>query len=148
MSTEKVKQFLFEQTGIAQSNWKRISKHKSDDGSEVRIFQDKVSGKTLETIENKDGHISMSESSVQAKPKVVGYYQFDDEEFSVALVTKGFWEKYGGLDDSGSEEKYVPDGFFQLTDAIYEHNFATHEKACEALEKAGWVARNFLDEMG
>jgi hypothetical protein len=148
MATEDVKNFLVENTGIPKSNWKRLSKHKSDDGSEIRMFQDKVSGKVLKTIEDKNGKISISDSAVvPTKSKIVGYYQFDDEQFSVALVTKEFWKENQCLDDSGSQEEYVPEHFFELTDAIYEHDFDTHEEACAALEKAGWVARKFLDEM-
>lgn len=63
MATENVKDYLFEQTGIAQSQWKRLSKNKNTDGSETRIFQDKSSGKTFETIEFKDGNISIKESA-------------------------------------------------------------------------------------
>jgi hypothetical protein len=153
MTTEDVKKFLFEQTNISISNWKRISKHKSADGSEIRIFQDKVTGKTLETletIEKKNGNISILESiilSQNSKPKVIGYYQFDEELFSVALVTKIFWEKNRCLDDSGSEEEYVPKRFYELSEGIYEHDFSSHKEAIEALENIGFVARNFLDEM-
>lgn len=63
MATENVKDYLFEQTGIAQSQWKRISKSKNQDGSENRIFQDKSSGRTIQTVEAKDGIISIVENN-------------------------------------------------------------------------------------
>jgi len=63
MATENVKDYLYEQTGIAQSQWKRISKSKNQDGSENRIFQDKSSGRTIQTVETKDGTISIIENN-------------------------------------------------------------------------------------
>ena len=44
---------------------------------------------------------------------IVGYYQFDKEEFSIAMVLKEFWEEHGLMSDSGEEEEFVPDGFFE-----------------------------------
>lgn len=76
--------------------------------------------------------------------KVVGYYQFDDENWGVALVTKDFWEANGYLCDSGSEEPFVPDGFFQLSDSYYEHEFDDMDAAKKVLESAGWVEKQIL----
>ena len=35
---------------------------------------------------------------------IVGYYQFDKEELSIAMVLKEFWEEHGFMSDSGEEE--------------------------------------------
>ena len=146
MSTQDIKQFLFEKTGVVASNWKRISKSKNSNGDSVRIFEDKSNGNQVATIETQDGSISMSDSLLpnlasQRTSKVIGYYQFDDEDYQVVLVTKEFWDKHHHLDDSGSEERYVPNGFYQIAEGCYEHDFSTHEEACSALKKSGWVAK-------
>lgn len=51
MATKDIKSFLFEKTNIAEKQWKRIYKKTLPNGDEVRIFQDKISGLTIETIE-------------------------------------------------------------------------------------------------
>jgi hypothetical protein len=75
---------------------------------------------------------------------VVGYFEFDEDNFGVALVTKDFWEANGHLCDSGSEEEFVPEGFFQLSDAYYEHEFDDVDAAKKALTDAGWVEKQIL----
>lgn len=76
--------------------------------------------------------------------KIIGFYQFDQDEFSVALVTKDFWDKNGYLCDSGSEEEFVPEGFFQLSEAIYEHEFDDADAARKVLNDAGWVEKELF----
>lgn len=76
----------------------------------------------------------------------IGYFQFDQEEFSVAVVLKDFWEENGYLDDSGSEEEHMPDGFFALTDAIYEHNYNSIEEAKKLLKIAGFEEKVLFTE--
>lgn len=55
MASQDMKDFLFKQTGVAQAQWKRVSKSKTPEGSEVRIFEDKSSGNQIHTIETTDG---------------------------------------------------------------------------------------------
>lgn len=76
----------------------------------------------------------------------IGYFQFDPHEFSVAVVLKDFWEEHGYLDDSGSEEEYMPEGFFMLTDAMYEHRFPTTEDAKKVLKMAGFEEKVLFTE--
>jgi hypothetical protein len=148
MATKDIKEFLFHETGIAVSQWKRLSKHTQQDGLILRVFQDKISENTLNTLEDQQGNISLVKSPSTITPKnnikTIGYYEFDEEQFSVALVTKEFWEENECLCDSGSEEEFVPKGFYALTDAIYEHDYSTYEQACEALHKAGWIKKNLF----
>lgn len=149
MTTENVKKVLFEQTGIAASNWKRISKSKSADGTQTRLFQDSVSKKIMQTNEDKNGVISVADkitTSIPAKfnSKIIGYYQFDNEQCSVAIVTKEFWEQHGYIDSNGSESDYIPDNFYELSEGIYEHDCDNHAQACEQLEKAGFVAKKLF----
>ena len=74
---------------------------------------------------------------------VVGYYQFEMEH--VALVEMNFWLANPGLmDDSGSERPFVPDGFYELSEGIYEHTFDTLGEAKRALEVAGWVEKDMF----
>ena len=65
MSSQDIKQFLFEQTGIAENQWKRLSKHKNAEGLEVRVFQ--ARGTTVHTVENKDGTISIIDNPASDK---------------------------------------------------------------------------------
>lgn len=77
----------------------------------------------------------------------VGYYQLDqaDGMDAFALVELNFYNaNHGMMDDSGSEEPFVPNGFYALTDAVYEHDFATTEEAKAALEAAGWVEKQMF----
>lgn len=55
MSTEKVKKFLEEETGVPAKNWSRLSKSKLPDGSELRIFVNKLTGETKAVKELKYG---------------------------------------------------------------------------------------------
>lgn len=59
MATEDIKHFLEQQTNIPEKQWKRIAKSKNTNGDEIRIFEDKISGKIVHTIEKKDGSISI-----------------------------------------------------------------------------------------
>jgi hypothetical protein len=61
MATKDIKEYLFEQTGISQSNWKRLLKRKGEHGAQIRLFEDKDSGKIIQTIEELDGTISIEE---------------------------------------------------------------------------------------
>lgn len=75
---------------------------------------------------------------------VKGYFQFDPEGFSVALVLKDFWDLNQCLEDSyGSTysvlEQEIPKGFFELGDSVFEHTFESTEKAKEELLKAGFI---------
>lgn len=76
---------------------------------------------------------------------IVGYYQFDDEEFSVAMVLKEFWEEHGCMGDSGDEEGFVPEGFFELASATYEHTYSGTQEAKDILNAAGWVEKRMFD---
>lgn len=67
MATQDVKDYLFAQTGIVQSQWKRLSKHKGEDGAEIRIFEDRVSGQIVQTIQTKDGSLSLGEITVTSE---------------------------------------------------------------------------------
>lgn len=55
MSTEHVKKFLEEETGIPAKKWSRISKSKLPDGSHLRIFMNKLNGETKAVREDKYG---------------------------------------------------------------------------------------------
>ena len=76
----------------------------------------------------------------------VGYYQFDQSDGveAFALVELNFYNANQHMDDSGSEEPFVPTGFYALTDAVYEHDFDTVEEAKAALEAAGWVEKQMF----
>lgn len=76
---------------------------------------------------------------------IVGYYQFDNEEFSIAMVLKDFWEKHGYMSDSGDEEEFVPEGFFALAEATYEHTYSSTQEAKDVLNAAGWVEKQMFD---
>lgn len=75
---------------------------------------------------------------------VVGYYQNNDGFF--ALVLKEYWDKNQGLDDGSGEEEFVPEGFYAVTEAIYEHEFEDDEEAARVLESAGWVAKEIVSD--
>lgn len=74
----------------------------------------------------------------------IGYFQFDAEGWSVAIVAKDFWEKHQHLADSNAfdpaVEAAIPDGFYELTDAIYETDFDTDEAKAK-LVSAGFEER-------
>lgn len=77
----------------------------------------------------------------------VGYYQLDQSDGMEAftLVELNFYNANPGMmDDSGSEEPFVPTGFYALTAAVYEHDFATTADAKAALEAAGWVEKKMF----
>ena len=76
---------------------------------------------------------------------IVGYYQFDKEEFSIAMVLKEFWEEHGFMSDSGEEEEFVPDRFFELSSSTYEHTYSSTHEAKDVLNAAGWVEKNMFD---
>lgn len=77
--------------------------------------------------------------------KIVGYYDYQDHEFAIASVE--FYEKHGGCDADGLDaetEAALPEGFYQIAESYYEHDFETNEEAAAALEAAGFV-RGSLD---
>lgn len=57
MASQDIKEFLFEQTGVAAIQWKRLSKKKTPQG-EVRIFENKA-GTQIETLESPNGLLSI-----------------------------------------------------------------------------------------
>lgn len=77
---------------------------------------------------------------------VVGYYQLDQSEGHDAftLVLKEFWDANQSMDDSGSEEEFVPEGFYALCEGVYEHDLGGTDVARQALEAAGWVEKNMF----
>lgn len=75
---------------------------------------------------------------------VIGYYQKNESFFAVVL--KDFWEKNQGLDDQSSEEEFVPEGFYAVAEAVYEHTFDTDEEAEQVLNAAGFVAKNLFED--
>lgn len=56
--------------------------------------------------------------------KIIGYFQVDKEEFGIAIVEKEFWDEHGMLSDEGLGvlEDMLPEGFYELTDSIFEYN--------------------------
>ena len=81
---------------------------------------------------------------------IVGYFQFDAEEFSVAIVLKDFWDKNQTLQDSYGKtyvvlEQSLPKGFYELTDSIFEHDYPSPEEAKEKLIKSGFVKKKIFD---
>lgn len=76
---------------------------------------------------------------------IIGYYQFDKEEFSIAMVLKEFWEQRGCMSDSGEEEEFVPKGFYELASATYEHSYSSTQEAKDILNAAGWVEKHMFD---
>ena len=79
--------------------------------------------------------------------KIIGYFQFDEEEFSVGIVLKDFWDKNKGLDDQSSESKYIPEGFYELSEAIYEHEYSDTEEAKNILNKAGFIEKELFPKV-
>lgn len=80
---------------------------------------------------------------------VKGYFQFDPEGFSVAVVLKDFWDKNQCLEDAngstyGLLEQEVPKGFFELGDSVFEHTFESTEKAKEELVKASFIEKKLF----
>jgi hypothetical protein len=134
MATEDIKDFLFQQTGIPQSQWKRLSKQKSFDG-EVRVFQAKSNGMTLETFEDKDGVISILDDS-NDKIKVTGT-QIDvsavNNKKAQALIKKYYLN--GTVPD---EDK---PGFAQIPNnfkfCFLEDSNPDHSETLEEAAKAG-----------
>jgi hypothetical protein len=78
---------------------------------------------------------------------IVGFYQFDPEGWSVAMVTKEFWDVNQALDHDCSEEPFVPEGFFRLAEAVYEHEFDDADAAKQVLNKAGWVEKELFPDL-
>ena len=76
--------------------------------------------------------------------KVVGYYQINDGFF--ALVLKDYWDEHEGLDAECGEEEFVPEGFYAVAEAIYQHEFEDDEEAASVLESAGWVAKEIASD--
>jgi hypothetical protein len=133
MATDNVKDYLFEQTGIAQSNWKRISKKKNSDGSETRIFEDKSSGKILETIEFKNGVISIEESSNESLKKT------SDTNETLKIIKKYY--KSEGCSEVNNKYRDIPTyfKFCFLEDANVDQPTAI-EEAAKALDPNVTVA--------
>lgn len=127
MATENVKNHLFEQTGIAQSQWKRLSKNKNTNGSETRIFQDKSSGKTFETIEFKDGSISIVEKNVEAITPSNKEGNSNNSEVVIDLINKVLSQ---GKKLTGEEPGYnqIPK-YFDF--CFLEHANVDHTEALE-----------------
>ena len=53
----------------------------------------------------------------------VGYFQFDVEEYSIAMVLKDYWDTHNGLD--GIDDRLIPAGFYAQAESIYETDMAT-----------------------
>jgi hypothetical protein len=141
MATENVKDYLFEQTGIAQSQWKRVSKNKNTDGSETRIFQDKSSGKMFETVEAKDGNISMKEALDIPLQKQVEDKSPDDKK--ALKIVKKYLNNEGDVEFTEDELncKSIPKyfKFCFLEDANVDHS-GEMEQVAQALDPNVTVA--------
>lgn len=113
-----------------------------------------VTGNNPETSSLEDGYFLLhslndAEERLHAfAPKktpteIVGYFQFDEEEFSIALVTKEFWDMHGTLDGNGIDDTLVPAGFYELSESVYESDLST-DNSKAALIAAGWEERVLL----
>lgn len=153
MTTQDIKDYLFKQTGVAQSQWIRISKNKLPSGEYLRVFKDKASGKEIETLQAVDGTISIKNVSVLNHPDTpkdvepIGYYQFDSEGFSVAIVEKKFWDKNQGLDGLGigKIERLLSKDFCELSGPLYEF-WCDIQEAKEKLEAIGLEEKQLFTE--
>ena len=107
-----------------------------------------VAGSNPETSSLEDGYFllhSMNDAgeklysfpSKETPGEIVGYFQFDEEEFAIAMVTKAYWDKHGNLDSNGIDNNLIPPGFFALDETVYESDMDT-EDAKAALVEAGW----------
>ena len=76
--------------------------------------------------------------------KTIGYFQFDEDEFSVAVVTKTYWDENACLDDTGSESEHMPEKFFELGESVYEHEYDSVEEAKAALVSAGFEEKEMF----
>ena len=71
------------------------------------------------------------------------YYQVDDEGFSIAIVSKTFWDKNGCLDDQGIPDDVMPPGFYELSESIFEYE-GDPDDAKNALNEAGFVEKKMF----
>lgn len=60
------------------------------------------------------------------------------------ITSQKFFDKNGYLDDSGKEEKHVPEGFFSLQDSTYEYD-GDPEEGKKKLLAAGHIEKNMLN---
>lgn len=74
----------------------------------------------------------------------VGYFQFDEEEFAIALVTKAYWDEHGHMDGNGLDDRLLPPGFYELSESVYETDLDT-EDAKAALRAAGWEEKMMFE---
>lgn len=74
--------------------------------------------------------------------EAIGYFQIDEEEMFFAMILKSFWDENGSLDSEGSEEDFIPEGFFAVSEGIYEHTYDSNEDAIKVLNAANWVAKD------
>ena len=89
---------------------------------------------------NQAGEKLYSFPSKETPGEIVGYFQFDEDEYSIAMVTKAYWDKHGNLDSNGIDNNLIPPGFFALDETVYESDMDT-EDAKAALRAAGWVEK-------
>lgn len=80
-----------------------------------------------------------------SEQQCVGYFQFDAEEHSIAMVLKDYWDTHSGLDGDGIDDRLIPAGFYALAESIYESDMAT-DKAKAALVAAGWEERELIPD--
>lgn len=73
----------------------------------------------------------------------VGYFQFDDDEYSIAMVLKDFWDQHGGLDGDGIDDTLIPPGFYAQAESVYETDLPT-QQAKAALVAAGWQEKAII----
>lgn len=73
----------------------------------------------------------------------VGYFQFDEDEYSIAMVLKDFWDQNGHLDDDGIDDTLIPPGFYALAESVYETDLPT-EQAKAVLVAAGWQEKAII----
>ena len=77
----------------------------------------------------------------------IGYFHFDKEGFSIAIVERTFWEENGVLDGDGIGvlEDMLPEGFYELTESVYEFDGDT-EDARAKLKAIGLEEKKLFDE--
>lgn len=114
-----------------------------------------VTGSNPETSSFEDGYFllhSMNDAgeklytfpAKETTGEIVGYFQFDEDEFAIALVTKAYWDEHGHMDGNGLDDKLLPPGFYELSESVYETDLAT-EDAKAALRAAGWEERMMFE---
>lgn len=132
MATKDIKSFLFEKTNIAEKQWKRISKKTLPNGDEVRIFQDKISGLIIETIETTQGDISIQNKSPLDESLIKGDIS-SNEGSNVALsIIKKHYEYQSIEQDIETAEYQLIPSFFKfcfLEDSNPDHQTALIEGA-------------------